>query len=82
VKRKLADGIAWRKIRCGQGFAEMDQGACLHPLDQGNEDGVEDTYLGFAEAIDIGQEKGRNLLQNSGIPLCRLILCGAGQFRD
>ena len=82
VKRELADGFARREICCGQGFAKMDQDSCLHPLDQGNEDGIEGTYLGFTEAIDIGQEKVRHLPQNSGIPLRRLILCGAGQFRD
>jgi hypothetical protein len=47
----------------------MDQASCLHPLDQGNEDAIERTYLGFTQAINIGQEKVRYLLQNSGIPL-------------
>jgi hypothetical protein len=60
----------------------MDQGFRFHPLDQGNEDAIERSYLGFTEAINIGQEKGRHLLQNSGIPLRRLILCGAGRLRD
>ena len=47
----------------------MDQGYRFHPPDQGNEDAIERSYLGFTEAIDIGQEQVRHLLQNSGIPL-------------
>ena len=71
-----------REIRRGQGFAKMDQGCRLHPPDQGHKDAIERSYLGFTEAIGIGQEQVRHLLQNSGIPLSRLILCGAGRFRD
>ncbi|WP_312017513.1 hypothetical protein [Bradyrhizobium sp. AUGA SZCCT0431] len=82
MKRELADGLAWREIRRGQGFAQMDQRCWLDPPDQGHKDAIERSYLGFTEAIDVGQEQGRHLLQNSGIPLSRLILCGAGQFRD
>ena len=59
-----------------------DQASRVHPLDQGNQDAIERADLGFTEAIDIGQEQGRHLLQNSSVPLSRLILCGPGQFRD
>jgi hypothetical protein len=38
-----------------------DQGACLYPLDQVNENAIEYTYLGFTEAINIGQEQVRHL---------------------
>ncbi|WP_249166379.1 hypothetical protein [Bradyrhizobium sp. JYMT SZCCT0428] len=82
VKRELADGLAWREIRRGQGLAQMDERCWLDPPDQGDKDAIERSYLGFTEAIDIGQEQGRHLLQNSGIPLRRLILGGAGPFRD
>ena len=43
---------------------------------------VERADLGFTEAIDIGQEQIRHLLQHPRIRLGRLILCGAGRFRD
>jgi hypothetical protein len=61
VKRKLADRLSWRQLYCGQSFAKMDQGACLYPLDQANEDAIEHTYLGFTEAINLGQKQVRHL---------------------
>jgi len=67
VKRELADRLAWRAIYCGKGFAKVDQGSCLNPPDQGNKETIERTYLGFTEAIHIGQEQVRDLPQNLGI---------------
>jgi hypothetical protein len=61
MKRKLADRLSWRQLYFGQIFAKMDQGACLYPLDQVNENAIEYTYLGFTEAINIGQEQVRHL---------------------
>ena len=59
-----------------------DQASRVHPLDQGNQDAIERADLGFTEAINVGQEEVRHLLQNSRVPLRRRIDCGAGEFRD
>ena len=64
VRCKLANGLSRCQLCSGQAFAKLCQGFCFCPLDQANENVIQHTDLGFAEAIDVGQEQARHLLQD------------------
>jgi hypothetical protein len=60
----------------------MDQGSCIYPLNQADENAIEHPYLRLTEAIHIGQEQACHLPCNLDSPRGRSIRYSSIQFRD